>query len=150
MLNKKVIALLLLSLTMSFGVCADDMGAIGQVYPILEMAAKAAWDKEKNAATITTVANWLAEQTSPVCQNLSHLLYSYTKDGMYADCFEGRCSIELDNPFVVLELQELKSKKDFQQIVLLLLMYQISEAMYLGDRSLPKSCIIDEAPDRKL
>jgi conjugal transfer ATP-binding protein TraC len=46
-----------------------------------------------------------------------------------------------------LELQELKAKKDLQRIVLLSLMYQISETMYLGDRSQQKTCLIDEAWD---
>lgn len=113
----------------------------------LEKAAKAAWDEKGNSATITTVATWLANQDSPTCQNLSHLLYSYTHDGMNAAYFEGECNINLNNSFVVLELQELKARKDLQQIVLLLLMYQISEAMYLSKRDQRKSCIIDEAPD---
>src|SRR5579883_1098795 len=113
----------------------------------LEKAAKAAWEEKGNDATISTVAHWLSNQEPSVCRNLAHLLYSYTKEGMHAGYFEGRCNIDLNNAFVVLELQELKSKKDLQQIVLLLLMYHISEAMYLGDRAKPKSCIIDEAPD---
>jgi len=113
----------------------------------LEKAAKAAWELKGNDATITTIADCLAKSESSVCKKLSHLLYSYTENGMHAGYFEGHCNIDLNNSFVVLELQELKSKKDLQQIVLLLLMYHISEAMYLGDRSKPKSCIIDEAPD---
>jgi conjugal transfer ATP-binding protein TraC len=113
----------------------------------LEKAAKAAWDLKGNDATISTISDCLAKSEISVCKKLSHLLYSYTTDGMHAGYFEGPCNIDLNNPFVVLELQELKPKKDLQQIVLLLLMYHISEAMYLGDRSIPKSCIIDEAPD---
>ncbi len=113
----------------------------------LEKAAKAAWEEKGNDATITTVADWLGKQSSVTCQNLSHLLYSYTKDGVYGAYFEGKSNIDLRNNFVVLELQELKSKKDLQRIVLLSLMYQISEAMYLGDRSQQKTCLIDEAWD---
>ncbi len=113
----------------------------------LEKALKAAWSEKGNQATITTVANWLAQQTSDVCKNLSHLLYPYTVDGMYGRYFEGTCSINLDNRFVVLELEELKAKRDLQKIVLLVLMYQIAERMYLGNRLQKKSCIIDEAWD---
>ena len=112
-----------------------------------EKALKAAWKMKANNATMTTVTEWLAEQKDATCQNLSHLLYPYTKDGMYGRYFEGPCSIQLDNPFVVLELEELKAKKDLQKIMLLVLMYQISERMYLGSRSQMKSCIIDEAWD---
>ena len=113
----------------------------------LEKALKAAWTKEGNKATVTTVTDWLSIQSDSICQRLSHLLFSYSKDGMYGKYFEGECSLNIDNPFVTLELEELKSKKDLQKIVLFALMYQISERMYLGSRVQTKSCIIDEAWD---
>lgn len=113
----------------------------------LEKALKAAWMEKGNEATISTVANWLDKQESNICQNLSHLLYSYTADGMYGRYFEGYANIDLSDQFVVLELQELKTKKDLQRIVMLVLMYHISEVMYLGERKQYKSCIIDEAWD---
>jgi conjugal transfer ATP-binding protein TraC len=113
----------------------------------LEKALKAAWQQEGNQASVTTVADWLLAQNDQICKNLGHLLYSYTDEGMYGKYFSGKSTIHIDNPFVVLELQELKAKKDLQKIVLLVLMYQISEAMYLGDRRQTKSCIIDEAWD---
>lgn len=113
----------------------------------LEKAVKAAWDLKGKHASITTVAEWLSQQTSPICTTLSHLLYPYTKHGMYGKFFEGPCTLNIDNPFIVLELEELKQKKDLQKIVLLVLMYQISKRMYLGSRSQVKSCVIDEAWD---
>jgi conjugal transfer ATP-binding protein TraC len=113
----------------------------------LEKALKAAWQQKQNQASFTDVAEWLDQEPHPTCKNLAHLLYPYTKAGMYGRYFEGACSIHLDNPFVVLELEELKAKKDLQKIMLLVLMYQISERMYLGSRSQMKSCIIDEAWD---
>lgn len=113
----------------------------------LEKAAKAAWEEEGNEATITTVSNWLSKEESFTCKNLAHLLYSYTKEGMYARYFNGHSNIDLDNQFVVLELQKLKSKKDLERIILLLLMYQISEKMYTGRSHQRKRCIIDEAWD---
>ena len=113
----------------------------------LEKALNAAWNEKGNKASITTVAEWLNKQDQGICKNLSHLLYSYTKDGMYGRYFEGDSNIDLTNNFVVLELQELKAKKDLQKIILLVLMYQISQTMYLGSRHQQKSCIIDEAWD---
>lgn len=113
----------------------------------LEKALKAAWEEKGNKASITTIAEWLAKQDIVVCKNLAHLLYTYTKEGMYGRYFEGPSNINLDDFFVVLELQDLKAKKDLQKIILLVLMYQISETMYLGNRSQIKSCIIDEAWD---
>src|SRR5262249_49894808 len=113
----------------------------------LEKALKAAWMEKGNQASITTVADWLAHQENGVCPRLSHLLYTYTDDGMYGRYFSGDCTLNIDNPFVVLELEELKAKKDLQKIVLLVLMYLISERMYLGSRTQTKSCVIDEAWD---
>lgn len=113
----------------------------------LEKALKAAWDKNGNNASITTISDWLSEQDSSVCTNLSHLLYTYTKDGMYGRYFEEPSNINLQSQFIVLELQDLNAKKDLQKIILLVLMYQISQAMYLSDRSQIKSCIVDEAWD---
>ena len=66
---------------------------------------------------------------------------------MYGKFFEGPCTLNINNNFIVLELEELKQKKDLQKIVLLVLMYQISKRMYLGSRSQVKSCVIDEAWD---
>ncbi|HVV69606.1 MAG TPA: type IV secretion system protein TraC [Gammaproteobacteria bacterium] len=113
----------------------------------LEKALKAAWTEYGNQASITQVSNWLSQQQNETCERLGHLLYTYTQDGMYGKYFEGRCTLNFDNPFVVLELEELKAKKDLQKIVLLVLMYQISERMYLGTRTQTKSCVIDEAWD---
>ncbi len=113
----------------------------------LEKALKAAWQEKGNEASFTDVAAWLSTQSDPICKNLSHLLYPYTLEGMYGRYFEGACTLNLDNPFVVLELEELKAKKDLQKIILLVLMYQISQQMYLGNRRQMKSCIIDEAWD---
>jgi conjugal transfer ATP-binding protein TraC len=113
----------------------------------LEKGVKAAWDQKGKDASITTVADWLSQQSSPICTTLSHLLYPYTKHGMYGKFFEGPCTLNINNNFIVLELEELKQKKDLQKIVLLVLMYQISKRMYLGSRSQVKSCVIDEAWD---
>ena len=113
----------------------------------LEKGLKAAWQEKGHHATITTVATWLDNQASAICKNLSHLLYSYTSEGMYGRYFEGALTVDLSNSFVVLELQELKAKRDLQRIVMLVLMYHISEVMYLGERQQNKSCIIDEAWD---
>lgn len=120
-------------------------GALEEEVNYLEKAIKAAWDKKGNNTTITTIAEWLAEQPEQIAKNLSHLLFSYTKDGSYARFFEGQCTIDFNNFFIVLELQALDSKKDLQRIIMQMLIFLISQAMYQGDRTQIKSCIIDEA-----
>ena len=120
-------------------------GATEEEVNYLEQAIKAAWERKGNKATITTIAEWLSEHTKPIAQNLAHLLFSYTKDGSNARFFEGNCTIDFTNPFIVLELAALDSKKDLQRIIMQMLIFLISQAMYHGDRSQIKSCIIDEA-----
>lgn len=122
-------------------------GATEEELTYIEQAIKAAWERAGTKATITTVANWLNEQESTICKNLSHLLFSYTKDGIYAAFFEGECTVDFENRYIVMELQELKAKKDLQRIVLQVLIYLISQKMYLTGRQEIKSCIIDESWD---
>ncbi|MHB1949731.1 MAG: type IV secretion system protein TraC, partial [Gammaproteobacteria bacterium] len=122
-------------------------GATEEELSSIEQAIKGAYEREGNESSITTVAQWLNEQEDVVCKNLSHLLYSYTKEGIYSKFFEGKSTVDFDNPFVVMELQDLKSRKELRKIVLQLLIYQISQKMYHSDRNQIKSCIIDEAWD---
>ncbi len=110
----------------------------------LEEAIQHEWGQQGNDGEIAGVAQWLEQHTDRAANEVGQMLYPYAK-GTYARIFRGKANINLDNPFVVLELGELDSKPDLQQVVLLLLIMQITEAMYLGNRSQRKLCIIDEA-----
>lgn len=114
---------------------------------MLEEAIRRSWESKGNAMTVTDVADWLAAQDDVRAHDLARMLLPYTVRGMYARYFEGRNTLDFDNRFVVLELEELKAKKDLQAVVLMIVMYQIQQAMYLGERGQRKICIIDEAWD---
>lgn len=103
------------------------------------------WQDYGNQATVTHVASFLQSNQYDGAQIVGRMLFPYTKNGAYARFFEGEANINLDNPFVVLELGELDSKRDLRSVVLMLLMTSITEAMYLSDRKQKKLCIIDEA-----
>lgn len=79
--------------------------------------------------------------------DVGHGLRVFRADGQYGKFFNGPANIDFRAPFVLLELEELKSQKHLQTIVLLLLIYQIQQGMYLGDRSIKKMMLIDEAWD---
>lgn len=120
-------------------------------YSSLSSATKRAWDKKQRAATITDVYEILRsdELTGNVESELVHLaaaLEPYTKNGIYASYFEGEANIQFNKDFIVLELEELKAKKDLQAVVMQLMMYRITQEMYM-DRSRRKLAIIDEAWD---
>jgi len=94
------------------------------------------------------VAALPAEERDKVCdpaiRRLGVQLVSYTTDGAYGRYFNGPANIEFKSNFIVLELEELASKPDLQAVVMFLLMYKITDAMYLT-RDQTKLCIIDEA-----
>lgn len=78
-------------------------------------------------------------------QDIGRQLFAFTSRGQYGRFFNGKNNLNFKNPFTVLELEELKGRKHLQQVVLLQLIYQIQQDMYLGERDRPKIVIIDEA-----
>jgi len=122
-------------------------------YSALAAAIKRVWDQKGKGATITDVHDLLrtgrlsdeGEQERDLTR-LATALEPYTRHGVYASYFEGKANIQFNKDFVVLELEELKSKKDLQAVVMQLMMYRITQEMYL-DRSKRKLVIIDEAWD---
>lgn len=117
----------------------------------LEQAVKAAFRKFGQNCTMTNVRDELLDMCKDegVCpiRDMATMLYPWTKDGMYGKYFEGPATIDFKNDFTVLELEELKSKKTLQAVVLMLLMYRITDEMYVQSRDRKKVCIIDEAWD---
>lgn len=83
----------------------------------------------------------------PRIRDLGVQLFPFTEDGSYGRFFKGPANIDFRSNFIVLELEELKAKKDLQGVVMLLLMYRITQDMYVSDRKQQKLVIIDEAWD---
>jgi conjugal transfer ATP-binding protein TraC len=124
-------------------------------YTELQKCIKNAWDEKGNKATITTVyeqilklsrSHGMLHENTVLLDRLAAKLVPYTAHGVYASYFEGDANIEFTKDLVILELEELKSKKDLQAVVMQLMMYRITQEMYL-DRSQRKLVIIDEAWD---
>lgn len=80
----------------------------------------------------------------PRIRDLGVQLFPYTSDGPYGRYFLGETNVNFDNDLIVLELEELAAKKDLQAVIMFLLMYRITQNMYLT-RDKPKVCILDEA-----
>lgn len=83
----------------------------------------------------------------PRIRDLGVQLSAYSQSGSYGKYFVGEHTVNFSSNLVVLELEELKSKKDLQAVALLILMYRITQEMYLAPRSQPKVVIMDEAWD---
>lgn len=104
--------------------------------------------KEKGQDTqVDDIAKKCLESADSRVQDIGHQLYAFTSDGEYGRYFNGKNNVKFDADFVVIELEELKSKEHLQQVVLLQMVYQIQQEMYLGNRDRRKLVLIDEAWD---
>lgn len=130
-------------------------------YSTLGAAIKTVWKAKGRSMTVSDVHDLLATGRIEAEENqassgssegdrrlkdLATMLYPYTRDGAYGKYFESEASIDFNSDFIVLELEELKAKKDLQTVVLLIVMYRITREMYFS-RDRKKIVIIDEAWD---
>ncbi|MEE4299907.1 MAG: DUF5934 domain-containing protein, partial [Pseudomonadales bacterium] len=109
------------------------------------------WKEEGADLGVDKIAAALLAETDQRLRDVGEQLFPFTTDGEYGRYFAGRNTIKFDADLVVLELEELKGRKHLQQVVLLCLIYQIQQAMYLGQQRgearRRKLLMIDEAWD---
>jgi conjugal transfer ATP-binding protein TraC len=117
-------------------------------YKLIAKAIRESWLEKREATEIGDVAHWLEEfdDGKNRGKDLALQLEQFTT-GQYRRWFSGPRTVSFDNPFVVVELEELKNDPILQAVVLQLVMYQITTEMYLSDRAIPKMLLIDEAWD---
>ena len=108
---------------------------------------KELWDEHESAMTVDLVANKLLEDEDRRVVDMGHQLFAFTTQGEYGRFFNGMNNVNFNKSLTCLELEELKGRSHLQQVVLLILIYQIQQAMYLGNRDQRKILIIDEAWD---
>lgn len=119
-------------------------------YQLIEEAITEAWRAYNENAELAHVCEWLEDHSSRTGDTRSGDLALQLKayaTGRYRRWFSGPRSISFDRPFVVVELEELKKDTNLQAVVLQLVMYQVTNEMYLSDRRIPKMMAIDEAWD---
>jgi type IV secretory pathway VirB4 component len=56
-------------------------------------------------------------------------------------------TVNLSKSMVVVELEELKERKDLQEVIVQMVIVQITNKLYLGDRKTPSLVVLDEAWD---
>ena len=113
----------------------------------LEQAIQDAWRGSRNKTTITDVAKFLLHHPDSIAVSLGERLHPYTDKGTYGRFFNGPANIDLSSRLVVVELEELKERKDLQSVIVQMVILQITNSIYLGDRKTPSCLILDEAWD---
>lgn len=113
----------------------------------LEQAIQKAWKQKENLATIIDVEKALLSHPDPLAKSLGARLYPYTEEGGYRKFFNGPATINLSDQLVVIELEELKERKDLQSVIVQMVILQIANSVYGGNRKTPSCLILDEAWD---
>lgn len=113
----------------------------------VEQGIKAVWGTKAHASTIDDVANYFLKQQDARIRDIGTQLFSFTKQGSMGAWFNGRANVDLSKDFVVLELEELKSNKILQSVVLMQIISAIQHEMYLAKKSRPLVLLLDEAWD---
>ena len=103
------------------------------------------WLTKGKELVVDDVADKLREHEDARARDIGDQLFSFTINGEFGKWFNGKNTVSFTKPLTVLELEQLSGRPQLQAVVLLQLIYRITQDLYLGDRSVPKLIIIDEA-----
>lgn len=112
--------------------------------------------EEKRLACVTDLTESLStgfvdpEKHSKPDQRVLDLavqLAPFSRTGAYGRYFDGASTVNFHKDFIVLELEGLKGRKTLQSVVLLCLIFLITQDLTLGEKSTRKMVVIDEAWD---
>ena len=121
---------------------------------VIHVLAKAR--EESRIPTVTDLVQSLAtgfvhpEKTQRVDSRVLDLavqLAPFSREGAYGRYFDGHSTVNFTNDFIVLELEGLKGRKTLQSVVLLCLIFLITQDLTIGDKHTRKMVVIDEAWD---
>lgn len=110
------------------------------------------WAQKGREATIDDIRDGLNEYAKTNndmrIRDMATQIYPFTTKGSYGQVFNGDDPITFNNRFTVLELEELNGMPQLRQVVLLQLIFQIQQAIFLSRKSGQKKLVmIDEAWD---
>ena len=105
------------------------------------------WENEGPEMNVDSLATALKSEDDTRLRDIGEQLYPFTTKGEYGRYFNGQNNINFAGRLTVIELEQLRGRKQLQQVVLLMMIYQIQQDMYLGQRDRRKLVIIDEAWD---
>ncbi|MGL5720270.1 MAG: type IV secretion system protein TraC [Alphaproteobacteria bacterium] len=113
----------------------------------LDQSLQAVWEEKGREGCLDDVAIYLRQQKDPLAHNLGVKLFPYTSQGAYGRFFNGPATVDLNASLVCVELEELKERKDLQSVLVQMIILQITNRLYGGDRKTPSQLFLDEAWD---
>lgn len=116
----------------------------------LGIAIQLAWEARGPSATTTSVHEILhrgklreGDDYDPRLRDLAIMIEKFTAHGVYAPYFEGESTVRFEEPFIVIEMEDLVSRPDLHCVATLLLLFRITTEMFYT-RTQKKVLIIDE------
>ena len=112
----------------------------------LERALLATWEAQGPAATPTDLQARLMNTKSgdPRIKDMAVMLEPFTITGVYGRWFDGAATVEFDADLMVIELEELKGNPELQAVIMMQLLFLVTQQMY-ANHSRRKLVLIDEA-----
>jgi conjugal transfer ATP-binding protein TraC len=105
------------------------------------------WLEHQQQLKVDHIAERCLESDDQRIRDIGAQLFVFTSKGSYGKYFAHANNVKFKNQFTVLELDELQGRKHLRQVVLLQLIYQIQQEVFLGERDKKKIVFIDEAWD---
>lgn len=105
------------------------------------------WSEHGKSMKIDMIEEACLKSDDPRIRDIGTQLFAFTSKGSYGKYFARKNNVKFTKQLTVLELDELQGRKHLRQVVLLQLIYQIQQEVFLGERNRKKILIIDEAWD---
>jgi len=113
----------------------------------IEHAVVEVWQAKGTSGEINDVGKVLEASKDDRIQDLGHMLRPCMRGGVYERYWNGKCTLKIGSHLTVFELSGIKSRKDLQGLVMMMMMFLASDSMYHGDRRRKSAIFIDEAWD---
>jgi conjugal transfer ATP-binding protein TraC len=112
----------------------------------IEQAIRTAFAEKKNNTCWADVIEILEQHKDERARSVATALFPFSRSGRYSKWVNGEDTFHYDRDFVVLELDTLEQKEDLKSIFLMMMIYRISQDIFLSfDRK--KMVVIEEAWD---
>jgi len=113
---------------------------------VIEAVVTRVWDQFGPDGSIDLVAEALTEaEFGQRGKDLALSIGPFTSSGIFGRFFNGRANLEITNPYTVIEMSDLETKKELRAVVMLAMLFMVRQRMRKGGRALRKALIIDEA-----
>jgi conjugal transfer ATP-binding protein TraC len=112
---------------------------------IIESGLNHVWRTRGREACITDLTEWMTASDNPLAIKMGNRLATYSQGGAYGRFFNGKSTVNFDSNLIVVELEEIKAKKDLLAVVMQIFMFLMTNKLSLGDRLLNRAIFVDEA-----